>query len=97
MAKKDAVVEEVKANEEAKPTVETRLVELPIHPASGHVKQHIQVHLTLAQGLVLKQIARGLESKGAMVGGRYGGVRVVNNEADALRWLLDQVDQSEAA
>lgn len=70
------------------------VVEVPVGVIEGgHVARHVGCRLSLSQGGALKRLVSALQATGAELVPKPGASRGkrVENGADAVRWLLEQL------
>lgn len=71
------------------PVIATRLLELPLGVVPcGYVSRHVDARLDRRQGAALRRLQDGLDRAGRRLA---NGKRVIST-ADAVRWLLEQID-----
>jgi hypothetical protein len=69
-------------------TIETIVVEIPLGPTpSGYVSSHLNSQLTVPQATGVARLAAGLRQSGT----KMSNGRPVLFNADAVRWLLEQI------
>ncbi|MFZ5833682.1 MAG: hypothetical protein ACOY3P_26650 [Planctomycetota bacterium] len=73
-------------------------VELPLGPvpieqvraSRYHITRHVEARLSMEQGIALRRLEVGLDQAGARL---RSGKRVASH-ADAIRWLLERIEES---
>jgi len=68
------------------------LVTVPMHHMDGYATRHVDLHLSHRLAAVLRDVANGLSIARAKIDSR-GAQRVVKTPQDALRWILERVDE----
>ena len=73
-------------------TIESVMVEVPLGPSpTGHVSRDLRTHInhlmTVPQSIAVARLASGLRQTGA----KLDNGRPVLYNADAVRWLLEQI------
>lgn len=74
-------------SKQAKPPYVTLRIPLAPMPTAGYTSRHVDVHLG-DLGLTMRRVFDGLDLAGA----RLASGKRVASTADALRWILEQLD-----
>jgi hypothetical protein len=83
-------IESIPAPEQPTPTIVRTSISVPVSGVNldgNYIGKHLDVRLSRTQALALRRLYLGLDAEN----GRLANGRRVNNPADGIRWMLEQI------